>query len=51
MVDIILILILAAIVGSAALYIYMAKKRGTKCIGCPSAGSCRSCGCSHSEHS
>ena len=53
MVDIILILILAAVVGSASVYIYKAKKRGTKCIGCPAAGSCpsRSCGCGHSEQS
>ena len=52
MVDIILILILAAIVGSASLYIYKSKKRGVKCIGCPASGSCFSCscGCGHSEH-
>ena len=45
--DLILILILAAIIGAAALYVYKAKKRGVKCIGCP-AGGCSGCngGCS-----
>ena len=45
MTDIILIAVLAAIVGAAARYIYKAKKRGVKCIGCPAANSCGSCGC------
>ena len=45
--DLILLLILAAIIGAAALYVYKAKKRGVKCIGCP-AGGCSGCngGCS-----
>jgi len=29
-----------AIVGAAGLYIYRAKKRGVKCIGCPSGATC-----------
>lgn len=40
-------------IGSAALwYIYRAKKKGAKCIGCPDSGACGakglcgSCGCS-----
>ena len=44
----ILILVIAAIIGSAALYIYKEKKRGVKCIGCPEgcscSGNCGSCG-------
>ena len=34
------------IFGLASTYIYKEKKRGVKCIGCPSAGTCTSgCGC------
>ena len=48
--DIFIIAILILILGGAALYIYKAKKRGVKCIGCPDAktcgGNCGSCsGC------
>ena len=32
--------VLVLILGAAALYVYRSKKRGVKCIGCPSAGSC-----------
>ena len=61
MVNLITFLVIAAIVGGAGLYIYKAKKRGVKCIGCPSAqtcgkqtacsGSCASCGggCPHRQ--
>lgn len=45
--DMIIILILAAILGGAAWYIYRAKKSGKKCIGCPNSGSCGG-GCSGS---
>lgn len=38
--NIVIILILAAILGGAALYIYKAKKSGAKCIGCPDSGTC-----------
>ena len=38
--DAIIILIIAVIVGLAGLYIYKAKKKGKKCIGCPCSGSC-----------
>ena len=41
--DLILIAILVAVIGAAALYVYRAKKRGVKCIGCPSGGNCCSC--------
>ena len=48
MADFIIIAVIALIIGGAAGYIYKAKKRGTRCIGCPNAGTCgRSCGCGH----
>lgn len=40
MADFIVILIVIAIVGAATAYIIKEKKRGTKCIGCPSASTC-----------
>ncbi|MBP3674256.1 MAG: FeoB-associated Cys-rich membrane protein [Oscillospiraceae bacterium] len=43
--NIILIAVIAAIIGCAAGYVYKAKKRGVKCIGCPSGCSCSSGGC------
>ena len=39
-VDYVLLTLIAAILGGAALYIYKAKKSGKKCIGCPSSGAC-----------
>lgn len=50
--NVILIIVLAAIVGLAAFYIYRAKKKGQKCIGCPYASSCpksHSGGCHNKE--
>ncbi len=47
MVNVIIILILAACVGGACYYIYKNRKKGVKCIGCPYAQSC-SGGC-HDE--
>ena len=50
MADFIIIAVIALIIGGAAGYIYKAKKRGTRCIGCPNAGTCGgSCGCGHSS--
>jgi len=43
MTDIIFSAILAVILGSAARYVYKAKKRGAKCIGCPVEGGCSGC--------
>lgn len=50
--NIIIIAILVVVLGIAALYVYRAKKKGKKCIGCPDGGSCSeskcggcSCGC------
>ena len=36
----IIIAILVIIIGLAAAYIYKAKKRGNKCIGCPHCNTC-----------
>lgn len=45
-VDLIVLAVLAALVLGAAVYVVRAKKRGVKCIGCPSG-----CACSrHGEH-
>ena len=44
MADIIVGVILVILVGAAGLYIYKAKKKGRKCIGCPYSGSA-SCHC------
>lgn len=49
----IVIAVLVLILGGAALYVYKAKKRGVKCIGCPNGEACSgqcsgcsgSCGC------
>jgi len=47
-------IVLLAIIGGAAFYIYKQKKSGAKCIGCPHSKSCRahcsgtSCGCGSS---
>lgn len=38
--NIIIIGVLAAIIGGAAAYIRKEKKKGRKCIGCPSGSSC-----------
>ena len=42
--DIVIILIVLAAFSAALTYIIKAKKRGVKCIGCSSAGSCSSKG-------
>ena len=40
MTDLILILLLLLITAGIAAYLYRAKKRGEKCIGCPYAKQC-----------
>ena len=40
--NVIVIGILLVLVGTALLYIKKEKKRGAKCIGCPSVGCCTS---------
>ena len=44
--DLIVLVILVIIVVAAIFYIYQEKKKGTRCIGCPSAGCCagKECG-------
>lgn len=60
MADIIIVVILVAIVGSAIAYIVNAKKKGVRCVGCPDGGTCGksadgccNCGCggNNSENS
>lgn len=38
--NVIVIAVIALIIGLAAGYVYKARKRGVKCIGCPDSGSC-----------
>ena len=55
--NVIIIAVLALILGGAVAYIIKAKKRGQKCIGCPSgrscggscSGGCSSCGGTKAE--
>ncbi len=42
MIDLFLIALLLAVLAGAGWYIYRAKKKGSKCIGCP-AGGCVGC--------
>ena len=44
MIDYVIILAVMLIVGGAGYYVYRAKKRGQKCIGCPYAGK-EGCSC------
>ena len=44
-VDYVLLALIAAILGGAALYIYKAKKSGKKCIGCPDSCACSQHNC------
>ena len=46
MTDLIILGIIAAIVVLAGLYVYRAKKRGQRCIGCPNGKNCGSKTCS-----
>ena len=50
-VDYVIIALVALILGGAAWYVWRAKKKGAKCIGCPDAktcsgncGGCQGCG-------
>lgn len=50
MANFITVVILAIVITAAITYIVKEKRKGTKCIGCPSAGTCGSkgnggCGC------
>ena len=39
--DLILVAVLVAIMVGAGAYIYVAKRRGKTCIGCPCSGECK----------
>ena len=41
--NILIIALVGLIVGLAAGYVYKAKKRGVKCIGCPDGAKCSGC--------
>lgn len=43
--NLIIIFVLLLIIGGAGWYIYKAKKKGQKCIGCPYAKECSKSGC------
>ena len=52
--NIVLLALLGVILGGAAGYVYRAKKKGGKCIGCPDGAKCSGqcsgcCGCSQEE--
>ena len=50
-VDFVIIAAVAVILGLVVLYIVRAKKKGTKCIGCPQGGKCsgQCAGCGKTE--
>lgn len=48
MTNFVIVAVIAVILGAAGRYLYRAKKRGVKCVGCPSGG-CSSCGCGCQE--
>ena len=41
--NIIIIAVVTVIAGLAVAYVYKAKKKGKKCIGCPYGGDCGNC--------
>ena len=45
--DFIIIVVLLAVLGTAAAYVIRSKKNGAKCVGCPHAKTCGAakCGC------
>ncbi len=47
--DLVILVIVAAVVALAGLYVYRAKKRGQKCVGCPHSKKCGSKTCSCGE--
>lgn len=49
--NIVITVVLIIVVGGASLYIWNAKKKGQKCIGCPCSGGCKACknSCSSSK--
>jgi len=53
MTNVILIIVLLLIAGSAGFYLYKAKKSGQHCVGCPYAKQCagKSCSCNKENNS
>lgn len=45
MTDLITIIIICILIGSAITYIIKSKRKGKKCIGCPYSDNCSSCKC------
>ena len=43
MVNILIAALLVLILGGAALYLYRAKKKGRRCVGCPDSAACPHC--------
>ncbi len=43
--DIIAVIVVLTVVGLALGYIISSKKKGVKCIGCPSGKNCSKCNC------
>ena len=41
--NLVIAVLLALILGGAALYLYRAKKEGRRCVGCPDSDSCPHC--------
>ena len=39
-IDIVVLAVIAAIVAAAGIYVWVSRKKGRKCIGCPSSGCC-----------
>lgn len=46
--NVIIVIILLLVIGTAIYYIAKSKRSGVKCIGCPSAGKCAGSGENHS---
>lgn len=51
MADIVILAVLLIIMGAAIAHIVKQKKKGVRCIGCPSAGTChkQNCGCNYEK--
>lgn len=41
--DIVVLILILAILGAAACFVYRAKKKGKTCIGCSCGGNCSDC--------
>ena len=48
--NIVIIAVLIAVISLSVGYIIKTKKRGAKCIGCPSGHECSKCNCGCGEH-